>query len=359
MANNATRSGHLMLDDGSASGVPGGALAHAGVEATLERVLLLGRGAVGDIAAGAATAITANHGDDSVSILDGSAQAVETLVVDGVPLAVVIADHRAFVATSGTDHDAVSVIDLDTGNVTATFRLAFGITALAASPDGKRAYAARVHDAGVDIAVIDTAAERIGTIDIGRGPAAGIDALRVDPSGRRLYVAVTDDNGSQLIVVDAERARVQRVIGVGSPIRDIAYAGNVVYVLTSDRAVGGAVHVLDLSSHAVTDTIALGGAPTQLALSPDLSRAYVVDYDRIVVLCTLTLEVVDSLTVDARPSCVALSPEGTRLYVADCAGAVSVFTVSSTLEEIYTQFLVSDPILMGRSRERELQPVTA
>jgi hypothetical protein len=31
--------------------------------------------------------------------------------------------------------------------------------------------------------VIDTTAERVGTIDIARGPGIGVDAVRVDPTG--------------------------------------------------------------------------------------------------------------------------------------------------------------------------------
>ena len=39
-------------------------------------------------------------------------------------------------------------------------------------------------------AVIDTTAERVGTIYLAKGEDANIDALRVDVSGRRLYAAV-------------------------------------------------------------------------------------------------------------------------------------------------------------------------
>ncbi|PRC51225.1 hypothetical protein C6A85_65230, partial [Mycobacterium sp. ITM-2017-0098] len=89
--------------------------------------------------------------------------------------------------------------------------------------------------------------------------------------------------------VDTETTKTLRVVPVGSPIRDIAHAGAAVYVLTSDRAVGGAVHVVDLASMKVTATITVGGAPTQMAVSPDQTRVYVVDYDHVAVLCTMSL----------------------------------------------------------------------
>ncbi len=216
------------------------------------------------------------------------------------------------------------MIDTVTQTVVATYSLAFSVTALAASPDGKRVYAGRTGDGYVDVVVIDTTAERVGTIDIATGAGIGIDAVRVDPTGKRLYVATTDDRGSALVVVDAETAQVQRTVSIGSPIRDIAIADDVAYVLTSDRTSGGAVKVVDLSTGRITGTAELGvGAPTQMTMSADKTRAYIVDYDNVTVLCTLTLKIVNRVKVDARPSCVAVDSDAGRLYVADYAGGVT------------------------------------
>ena len=240
------------------------------------------------------------------------------------------------------------MIDTNTRTVIATYSLAFGVTALAISPDGKRVYAGRTGRDHVDVAVIDTTAERVGTIDIATGAGIGIDAVDVDPTGKRLYVATTDARGSQLVVVDTETARVERTVWVGSPIRDLAFADGTAYVLTSDRTRGGAVSVIDLSTNRITDTIELGGAPTQMTLSPDKTRAYIVDYDHVAVLCTLSLEVVNTVTIGARPSCVAVSPDGDRLHVADYAGGVTVFAVTSTLPLLYLAVHGDRPHLRAR-----------
>jgi len=302
--------------------------------------------------------VVANVADQSVSIFDPAARPVgDTVAVAGESVAVIVTDDRAYVAHSSANHDAVSAIDLETRAIVATFPMDFSVTALAASPDGKRVYAGlRAHDR-VAVTVIDTVAEKVRTIDIGYGPAASLDALYVDPSGKRLYAAVTDDSGSRLVIVNRKTSKVQRVVVVGSPIRDIAHASGTIYVLTSDRTVGGAVHVIDLSTNRVTDTLIIGGAPTQLVMSPDQARAYVVDYDRVAVLCTLSLEIVDSLFLDECPSCVALGSDGSSLYVADYDGGVYKFSVESTMEKLYSDLLATDPGSLNVPRV--LEPVNA
>jgi YVTN family beta-propeller protein len=333
----------------------------ADVDPDITRVgaVAVDRGPIGDIAAasGAASVVVTNYGDDTVSLVNADRLAVQDIIaIDGEPFAAVVTDDRAYISTSSSSFDGVSVIDTNTKTVIATYPLAFGVTALAISPDGKRVYAGRTGRDHVDVAVIDTTADRVGTIDVATGAGIGIDALDIDPTGKRLYVATTDARGSRLVVVETETARVERTVWVGSPIRDLAFADGTAYVLTSDRIRGGAVSVIDLSTNQITDTIELGGAPTQMTLSPDKTRAYIVDYDHIAVLCTLSLEVVNTISVSARPSCVATSSDGGRLYVADYAGGVTVFTIASNMPLLYSQFMATDPIAVPELRE--LEPAT-
>ncbi|MEW5808263.1 MAG: YncE family protein [Actinomycetota bacterium] len=323
-----------------------------------QRRLAVGHGPIGDIAAGPRVVAISTPADGTVTLLDPHTLTERAvLTFDGEPTGVVVSDDRAYLSVSSAQQDMVAVVDVETAAVTATFPVASGITALAVGPDGKRLYAGRATGDRVEVTVIDVTAERAGTIDIGQGPAANIDALALDPRGRRLLVAVTDDRGSQLVIVDAETTRVQRVLPVGSPLRDLACAGDTVYALTSDRRVGGAVHVIDLATARVADTVVVGGAPTQLSLSRDEARAYVVDYDRVLVVCTMKLEMIDSLSAPARPSCVAHSAEGSELFLADYAGGLSVHAVESTIGMLYSQFLATDPIALPFA-ETARQPAT-
>lgn len=314
------------------------------------------RGPIGDIAAaGRGTTVVTHPGDDSVALLNARTLAVEAIVaVRGEPFAVVGTDDRAYVSTSSWSHkDEVTVIDTVTRTVLRTYPLAFNITALAVSPDGKRVYAGRTGDGHIDVAVIDVTAERVGTINVATGAGIGIDALEVDPDGKRLYVATTDARGSGLVVVELETARVERAVPIGSPIRDIAIADGTAYVLTSDRARGGMVNVIDLSAGRITAIVELGGAPTQLVMGADKTRAYIVDYDRVMVLCTLTLDIVGGVAQDAQPSCVAVDPHGGRLHVADYTGAVTVYVIDTAIPLTYSQLVATDPIVVPEVRELE------
>jgi DNA-binding beta-propeller fold protein YncE len=313
----------------------------------------INRGPIADLAANASTIAVANYGDASVAIVRPDTAGVPAPVsVDGEPFAVALTDDRAFVVVSGAEADAVQVIDTRANSVVGTYPLAFTVTAVAAGPDGKRAYVARAGDDHVDIAVIDTTADRVGTVDIAAGAGATIDALAVAPSGRRLYVAVTTSRGSRVVVVDTETAKARKSVAIGAPIRDLAVsADGTVYVLTSDLQARGVIEVMDPRTFAITARIGAGTLPIQMALSEDGARAYVVDYDEVAVLCTVTHEIVETITVGSRPIAAALSTAGDRLYIADVDGNVTAFRVAAPAD-MYSPF---DALALDDMRE--LAPV--
>lgn len=321
--------------------------------ATLMGAATVGRGPIADMSVDGDTLVVTNYGDHEVVMLDAGSLAVTGVVPAREPLSVVLAGGRAHVGVASANYDAVAVIDTTTRAVVASYPLSFNVTAMAASPDGKRVYAGRAGDGGVDVSVIDTTADRVGTIYLAKGEDANIDALRVDASGRRLYAAVSDARSSRLVVVDLETGRVRRSLEVGAPIRGLEIGlHSTAYVLTSDINDRGVVHVVDLAANRIMASVPVATAPMQLALSVDGSRAYVVDYDQVVVLSTETLTVVDTIAVGARPSCVAVAMD--RLYVADCVGGVTAYSVPAPAPMLYAPMTVANPLAVVDLRE--LQP---
>lgn len=307
----------------------------------------IGRGPIADIAIDAdrETIVVTNSAADCMTVVNPyTLAAVGSVRLNGEPFSIVAADDRAYVSVATAGHDAIKVVDTITGAVLAEYPLALTVTALAMSPDGKRVFAGRSGDDRIDIAVVDTTAERVGTIDLAGGAGAGVDAMRVDATGKRLYVATSDARGSRLVTVNTETAQIESTVWVGAPIRDLALgADGKAYVLTSDRQRRGVVHIVDLAAAAVVGGVQIGGAPTQLVLSPDATRAYVVDYDRVIVLCTLTNEILGSIDVGAQPAAVAVRRDGARVYLADYSGHVNAFDVAAELPALYSRLVATEP----------------
>jgi len=322
--------------------------------ATLSVATTVGHGPIADMSVDGDTLVVSNYGDHNVVMLDAATLAVTGGVAAREPFALAAAGGRAHVGVASANYDAVAVIDTRTGAVLRSYPLSFNVTAMAASPDGARVYAGRAGDGGVDVSVIDTTAERVGTIYLAKGEDANIDALRVDASGRRLYAAVSDARSSRLVVVDLETGRVRRSLEVGAPIRGLEIGlDSTAYVLTSDINDRGVVHVVDMVANRIMASVPVATAPMQLALSADGTRAYVVDYDQVVVLSTETLTVVDTISVGARPSCVAVGVD--RLYVADCSGGITAYSVPAPAPMVYEPLAAANPL--AAVEIRELEPV--
>jgi YVTN family beta-propeller protein len=322
-------------------------------DVALLKSTMVGRGPIADIAVDGDTIVIANFGDDSIAVLDAETLAVHGGVFAGQPTSVAAAKNRAIVAVSSAGYDAIAVIDTVNGDVVKEYPLAFDVTAVTTSLDGKRVYAGRAGENGVDVAVIDVTEERVGTIYVAKGEDATIDALRLDATGRRLYVAVSDARSSRLLTVDVQSSRVRRTLEIGAPIRGLELGmDSTAYVLTSDLAEGGVLYVVDLVENRISGRVNVATSPTQLALSEDGARAYVVDYDHVAVVDTEGRAVTAEVSVGARPSAIAL--RGDRLYVTDYDGGVTTYAVASSTPMLYSPF-VAAPALVVPAR-RELAP---
>ena len=315
------------------------------------------RGAIADLAVSTdgSTIVATHFGDGSVSVIDADAMAAGLPVyVPGEPLLVTAAERRAYVTVTDQSYDSIAVIDTETKRIIATHPVAGTATDVAVSPDGTRVFVGQAERDRVGLAVINTFG-RINTIDIADGAGRTVDAVRVSPNGRLVYVGTSDADSGKLLVVDSLEGRVIREVPIASPIRDDALSrdGALAYVASFDTHWGGSIDVIDTAINEITAKVGIGGAPMQMALSPDGGRVYIADYEHVAVLCTETNSVVDTLTVTAEPSCVAVSPDGSRLYIADHSGTITVLSVALDTSALETELMAVSVSTAPAIRELE------
>jgi YVTN family beta-propeller protein len=309
---------------------PGGFSPPAGVSVIAQ--VVVNNGATGGMAASpdGRRLVVTNRGDNSVSIIDtGICAVANTIRGISEPFAIGVGNHNCvYVSTASASYDAITAIDLTANVVAATHPVARNITDVAVSPDGNHVYASRTGSSGADVAVLETTTGRIDAIDIARAPGTTTQCLRISPNGQRLYVASQRRSGGELIAIDAAARTVIDIIEIGSSIRDIALSpdGGTAYVASCDPNFGGLINLIDTRTHMVTRRLKIaeiGGFVTQLTLTGDGERAYLVSGNGVVVLCALTLDILGTITVGAQPSCVVESRSGHYLYVADYSGAIT------------------------------------
>jgi YVTN family beta-propeller protein len=328
---------------------------------TVEAEIAVQGGAVSGIAVspdGSRLMVT-NYGHDCVSLIDTRDGEVVHVIVDvDEPFAVAVSDTggRAYVSTVSAAYDSILTFDMDDNRVVAAHPVAHSVTDLAVSPDGMHVYASRTAVNGADVAILDT---ETGNEDaIGIADAAGTTAacVRVSADGRRLSVAANGPFAAELVMIDTHTNRVANTVEIGSPIRDIALSadGATAYVGSCGPDFGAVLDVVNTQSHSVANTYKIGEIArcvTQLVLSRDGLRAYLVGDSGVTVWSTSTRDVIGSIVTGAQPSCVTESPDGNRLYVADYAGAITVLTTASadepTPDEVPTapyQWALSNPL---------------
>ncbi len=138
-------------------------------------------------------------------------------------------------------------------------------------------------------------------------------------------------------MIDTRRHRVLNTIEIGSAIRDIALSpdGATAYVGSCGPDFGTVLDVIDTRTSAITNTYKFGDTAGVLA-QLTVSRAWTVSAHTwsatqsvIVLLSTSTHDVIGSIEIGGQPSCAIESPDGNRLYIADYAGTVTVLAIAS------------------------------
>jgi YVTN family beta-propeller protein len=283
----------------------------------------------------------ANAADDSISVLDPATGALIATVEDTAePFALTVHGGRAFVSTVAGSHDAISVVDMrsatdpESGPIARVDHpVALAVRDLVVSADGRYVYAVRTGRSGADLAIVDTAAGRVSTVDLRTRDTASAEAVTLSPDGRSVYVVTADHLGGEFIAVDVAARRVRGGLAFPAPLRDVvAGPGASVFVAGSDPARNGLVDVIDTRSLRVVDSLDIGGPVSQIVVSASGTRLYAVSADQVVVLCLATGDVIDTITAVTDLSCIAESADGKRLFIADYHGQVTSLRIASSTE---------------------------
>jgi YVTN family beta-propeller protein len=177
---------------------------------------------------------------------------------------------------------------------------------------------------------------------------AGLLALAAAPVALARDAYVANYGSGSVSVVDLGTNAVVGTVAVGGKPRDVAITPDGRFAYVTDEA-GGSVSVIDTATKAVVGTpIAVGVEPRGIAIAPSGGRAYVSNFGggTVSVIDTAANAVVGTITVGKEPLGIALSPDGSRAFVAN-SGEGTISTIDTA-----TNTVVGAPIVVGTEPNR-------
>ncbi len=277
------------------------------------------------VAANDSTAVVANSKDNTVSVLDLTANPVvvaATVAVGAFPVGVAISPDGTTAYATNFKAGTLSIIDLGTNTVTHTVNV--GKDPDAVIQVGSSVYVSNLLSG--TISVVDPVAGTVsGTITLTGTLQPAPSGLAASSDGHHLYV---DDvrNGSTIVVdLTTNPATQVGTTSVGTYPAALAVDGTTGYVANANLAgpTPGTVSVVDLSnpsSPSTTSTVSVGSHPYGIAESPFLGEALVSNSGdgTMDVIDTGTKTVVGSpVAIGTTPDAVAITPDQTTVLVTD------------------------------------------
>jgi YVTN family beta-propeller protein len=227
----------------------------------------------------------------------------------------VAVDSRPF-GIAATGSGIVLVTRLDVAKVT---RLELDGEAVESSIDvGNIPTDVAVNPAGTTAYVTNQGSQSVGVIDI----AAGSQTLEIPVNGDPFRVVVSPNgavvlattNTHRLIRIDPTTRTVTGSLQVGADPNGVAITADGQRAFVAGPS-DGSVSIVNLGSLTVAQTVAVGGQPQEVVLSPDESELYVARLGGPVqVLRTSDLSIITSIPNSDGAFGMALSPDGRQLY---------------------------------------------
>jgi YVTN family beta-propeller protein len=253
--------------------------------------------------------LVVSHRTGEVSIVDlasGTVSATFQAPGDHWDVGVSPDGGRAYLTDRGSG--TVTVLDLRSGAVVATVPTTRAPgdspVEIAMSPDGSRAYA--TNRGNGTVAVIDTESNAVvATVPVQGGP----NGVAVTPDGSRVFV--TNEGSGTVSVISTQADQVVDTIGVGqAPITAVVSdSGRRVYVVNRGSKT---VSVINPATGAVMSTIDVGGDPAGLTVASDTGEILVANggTDSVSVIDPRSYTVVRTIGVGRGPTSVAVLSAG-------------------------------------------------
>jgi YVTN family beta-propeller protein len=256
------------------------------------------------------------------------------------------------VSIAVTTNGAKGYLPLNTGSVTpfntstntvgTSFFASSGLTDVAISPDGTKAYVG--NGSFNTIKVIDTATDAVSTIPVDVTP----DRLALSPDGTKLYMVNRGVTPNVTIRSASSGAQIGDAISLGDfntfpEAVAVTPDGNKLYIASTTSTGAGKVSVVDLTatpSPTVSTVSGITGNPAGIAATPDGSEVWTANNggNSATVIRTSDDTIVGSpidLSADGlNPNDIAITPDGKHVYVsnsnAGSAGAPLTFSYIDT-----------------------------
>ena len=217
--------------------------------------------------------------------------------------------------------NTVTVVDALSNTVVTTVPVGAGPSAVAVHPDGHRIYVVNGTNP-TSVSVLDANTNTVvATVPFGGGQVVQARGITISPDGSRVYVT-TYGSGLVKVISTATNTVVATIttgnIGLGL---DVAPNGTRLYVATFPSAGSGStayVSLIDTATNAVIGNIfGMPQFPSDVGVTPDGTRAYVVASSSTSVISTATNTQIASLPFPASNSGIDFTPDGARAYVAN------------------------------------------
>jgi YVTN family beta-propeller protein len=262
--------------------------------------------------------------------LMGIAVVVSAAVFVPGPQGQALAPGALGVYVSNNDGDTVSVINPDTDTVVATVDVGSEPRNLAGSPDRSTVYVPNRHSDNVS--VIDTDTNTVATT-IEDDSFDEPYALAFTPDGSSVYVANKEGGGSTTGSVTVIDTATQSVTGTIDDACFVSPEGIAVNPVLNEAYVvnrqGNSVCVIDTTTDAVVDTIAVGNDPRFAVVTPDGSSLFVSnDGSGDVTRITTATGATTTIDTPGSPRNMALSSDGSKVYVGTLNDDLAIIAVS-------------------------------